>query len=81
MTFVYWNTAAVPRVFYNPETKAERRRVEALNLPEGGCKTVGGWTYMRLPDKPVLSLDGADSVLQPAPNSPRSFEQSDLKFF
>jgi len=79
--FVYWNTAAVPRVFYNPETKAELRRVEALNLPEGGCKTVGGWTYMRLPDKPVLALNGADSVLQPAPSKKSACEESDLKFF
>ena len=81
MAFVYWSAESVPRIFYEVETQAELRRVRALNIPEGSCKVVGCWTYMHLPDKPVLALGGADSVLQPAPSKKIACEESDLKFF
>ena len=76
---MYWEATGKPRVFGTVTKPSEIKKLAALGIPEGGCKTVGDRTYMRLPDKPILALHGGDSILQPAPEV-LDCSQSDIKF-
>lgn len=78
MPYVYWEHSAKPRVFHTVKTQAELRKVRAWGLAEGSTRVVGSRTYMHLPDKPLLALGGADSVLQPATTP--ACQQSDIAF-
>ena len=81
MPYIYWDTTETPRFFRTVEQPSEIRKLEKLGIEEGTCRTVGARRYMNLPDKPILSLDGRDSVLQPAENEASLANiESDLKF-
>lgn len=78
MPYLYWEGSEAPRLFHTVESSAEIRRLNKLGIAEGECRTVGRRRYLRLPDKPILAMDGRDSVLEPAPF--RACFESDLKF-
>ena len=83
--YVYWEAYEKPRVFYIVKKQADIRKIAALGIAEGSCKVVGIRTYMHLPDKPILAIGGADSVLQPAEEKKpepalRQCAQSDILF-
>ena len=80
MPFLCWSGSGTPRYFKEVKSVAEIRKLSALNIPEGSCRVVDGKTYMHLPDKPVLALQGADSVLEPASTDKSRCFESDLKF-
>ena len=85
MPYVYWEAYEKPRVLYTVNKQADIRKIAALGIAEGSCKVVGNRTYMNLPDKPILAIGGADSVLQPAEEKNpkpalRALEQSDILF-
>ena len=81
MPYIYWDTTETPRFFRTVERSAEIRKLEKLGIEEGSCRTVGTRRYMNLPDKPILSLGGGDSVLQPVENKASlNSVESDLKF-
>jgi hypothetical protein len=81
MTYLYWYTGDSPRIFNVAQTPKKIKEMESLGIPEGECVAVGRMRVMRLPDKPILARDGADSVLEPAPSPQKECEKSDLMFF